>query len=250
MPAPVETRRKTDTSEGNSATDRPVSLAITPRPRPSISRPGPLVSLSSPSSGSESPAGIRRFQESGTPGSSDSYSTPTALRHQSSTSSNLSQALVAVQGSPYSTNPYLDGALRTGLYPVSNVSPNLNYRSPMQGHGAISQHRGSPPASVPEEPSPFDVTFPPPTNQNKMMRDGFVGNTALRFTTQSPTSGAKKIPYQSQRSILDENMGEEKDIHNPLLSSKPRQRQTGGSDSAGNQVKPAYNFAELEREFL
>ena len=263
LPAPIESRRKMD-CVGDSAVERPNSLAITPRPRPPSSR-NALVSLSSPSSGSESPSGIRRYHEVVTPSSGDCYSTPSTTPRQTSTQKqSTSKALVpVVQGTTYSTNPYSEGPhrLNPGLYSMTNVtsrSPSVPLRSHQrnQMHGSTPPMRGSPAAPVPEEPSPFDqVKFPPPSNHNKLPQDGYhqpvTGKKSVRFSPQTaPTSGSR-ISYQTQRSLLDENMGEEKDIHNPLLSMKPYQEQSRSTNQyPRKQTKPAYDYAELEREFL
>jgi len=261
LPAPIESRRKTD-SGGDGTVERPNSLAITPRPRPTKNTK--KVTLSSPSSGSESPGGIRRFHDAVTPSSGDSYTTPSTTRHQTLVQKqNTSQALVPlVQGTTYSTNPYSDGLhrLNPGLYPLSNVaarSPNIPLRSHQRNqiHGSTSPLRGSPAATVPEEPSPFDqVKFPPPSNHNKLPPEGYqpmAGKKSVRFTPHTGPISGNRTSYQTQRSLLDENMGEEKDIHDPLLSTKPRQEQSKTDHKqASKEAEPAYDYAELEREFL
>ena len=220
-----------------------------PRPRPPT-RNATLVSLSSPSSGAESPAGSRRSNEA--PSNSDSFTTPPSLRHHSmNQKQNVSQTLVPVaQGTTYSTNPYVDSSqrLNPGLYSLTNVntrSPNVHARSHQASrnplHPPAPPNRGSPAAPVPEEPSPFDqVKFPPPTKKS------------VRFSPQTAVSslGGNRATYQTQRSLLDENMGEEKDVHNPLLSIKPHQEQSKNFEPAKSEDKPFYNYAELEREFL
>ena len=253
LPAPVEARRKSDhTIDGAPGAERPNSLAITARPRP---RP-----LSSPSSGSESPAGIRRFPDQ-TAGS-ESYTTPTnsVAANNQPVSSSLSQAIVTVQSGPYQTNPYLDGVSRgaaTYFQPANTGSPNLGNRATQNQRNTALQTITQMSASahrVSDEPSPFDqVKFPPPINHIKRLQEANPSNLPKKSVRFSPNVTAKsgKVSYQTQRSLLDENMGEEQDIHNPLLSSEPLHNQVTVMQANDHKtLGGSLNVDELVREFL
>ena len=242
LPAPVENRRKSDqTSEGLTTVERPKTLAITSRPRPSGARHAGFKSLSSPSSGSESPATTRRFNESI---GSESLPTGHALHH-----SHTSQALVPAN--PHSTNPYFDPSNRLNIFPIHS-SPSLGSRN-NRIYNQSGSSRGSPGSQAPDDPSPFDGVKFPPLNPNMRQSDShqpIVPKKSVHFATSDSHSRAKLGTYQTQRSLLDENMGEEQDIHNPLLCSKPQTKKIGSLPPTENCQKPAYNYQELAREFL
>jgi len=104
-----------------------------------------------------------------------------------------------------------------------------------------------------EEPSPFDVKFPSPKPRPSPShldseQPPPLPKKTVRFSN-SPNFKLPPAPFDTQRSLLDLNMGEEQDIHDPLVRYSPKKElatRDFGSSSGATQL----DHIALEREFL
>nr|CAB3263622.1 MAPKKK9/10/11 mitogen-activated protein kinase kinase kinase 10 [Phallusia mammillata] len=232
LPAPTNSsRRKSDQGiDLKSNAERPSNLPIT-RPRPS----GNPRHLSSPSSGSESPVGTRRFadlpREPHAPNPApyvDQYYPP-----QSAPSS-----VYQPQFTPYSGTPP-----RTG--PV--------YQLPKQSPLVTSSHHHGPNTTPQDEPSPFDVKFPSPKPRPQHSSQSDSGSEQappLPVKTVRFQRKAQTVSYDTQRSILDLDLGEEHDIHDPLVRYSPKKEPVRVETTRNAADLSVVSYNALQREFL
>ncbi|XP_076818975.1 uncharacterized protein LOC143464840 [Clavelina lepadiformis] len=269
LPAPVGSRRKSDQAELNPGIERPSSLAITPRPRPSSARSLDLRSLSSPSSGSDSPIGTRRFTDlqvlsdptptnalvplSVTPSApkvlpvapnvSSALAVTPSMSNVLPGTQNLSNvmpiSLIPAKGVVAYPGQYQPGYQQYMNLPLTNYHP-----APPLFHTPLAPATSMAPTSVAtadphalktpvsqtvESPSPFDVKFPSPTPHSRISAQGIndqpppLPKKTVRFSPQVVTNNySVRSSFNSQRSLLDENMGEDTDIHDPLMRYSPK----------------------------
>ena len=153
-------------------------------------------------------------------------------------------AASAVPYSTASTAPY--SAASTVPYSAVSTAPYsaTSHTNPYQYPSVMNSSASAVPPGL-ESPSPFDaVKFPSPKPRHKkkaamakkppLSRVSSDGKSRHSSGTSS-NSPQSNDALQRQRSILDTPMGEEQDIHDPLMRYNPKEKTT-------------YN--DLEREFL
>ena len=252
LPAPNVPRRKSDLSADSKPNiERPNSLVISSRPRP-LPRNNDPRSLSSPSSGSDSPVSATRladFPKAQDPISANLYPgtlTPTVGPNLPA----LTPALGYNVG--HALTPYSSTTPRLAItgYPQPAPQSPLVMRSNALQQPMLPAICAAPPV---EEPSPFDVKFPSPKPRPSPShldseQPPPLPKKTVRFSN-SPNFKLPPAPFDTQRSLLDLNMGEEQDIHDPLVRYSPKKElatRDFGSSSGATQL----DHIALEREFL